>query len=108
MAACCLLAIVLLVLLSPASGTDCLGGACGPGNDFCGEAFTDAPAYHLMDQHGCGEVRACQILAIFSYVQATLILHGHQNDPNAPVYDPVHGVVHHFYQVCGLSRHRRI
>jgi sucrose-6-phosphate hydrolase SacC (GH32 family) len=29
-----------------------------------------------MDQHGCGE-----------------------NDPNGPVYDPVHGVIHHFYQI---------
>jgi sucrose-6-phosphate hydrolase SacC (GH32 family) len=29
-----------------------------------------------MDQHGCGE-----------------------NDPNAPIFDPVHGVFHHFYQV---------
>ena len=29
-----------------------------------------------MDQHGCGE-----------------------NDPNGPVFDPVHGVIHHFYQI---------
>ena len=29
-----------------------------------------------MDQHGCGE-----------------------NDPNGPVFDPVHGVFHHFYQI---------
>ena len=35
-----------------------------------------SPAYHLMDQHGCGE-----------------------NDPNGPVFDPVHGVIHHFYQI---------
>ena len=53
-----LLAIVLLVLLASTSATDCLGGPCEPGNDFCGAPFTGAPAYHLMDQHGCGEVRA--------------------------------------------------
>lgn len=29
-----------------------------------------------MDQHGCAE-----------------------NDPNGPVFDPVHGVIHHFYQI---------
>lgn len=34
-----------------------------------------APKYHLADQHGCSE-----------------------NDPNGPVFDPVHGVIHHFYQ----------
>ena len=22
-----------------------------------------------------------------------------QNDPNGPVFDPVHGVIHHFYQI---------
>merc|ERR1711871_933899 len=46
------------------------------GNDFCGKPFENAPAFHLMDQHGCGE-----------------------NDPNGPVFDPVHGVIHHFYQI---------
>jgi sucrose-6-phosphate hydrolase SacC (GH32 family) len=30
----------------------------------------------MMDQQGCGE-----------------------NDPNGPVFDPVHGVIHHFYQI---------
>jgi len=54
----------------------CLNGPCMPGNDFCGEPFKNAPAYHLMDQHGCAE-----------------------NDPNGPVFDPVHGVIHHFYQI---------
>ena len=34
------------------------------------------PTYHLIDQQGCGE-----------------------NDPNSPVFDPVHGVIHHFYQI---------
>jgi len=54
----------------------CLHGPCGPGNDFCGAPFQNAPRFHLMDQHGCAE-----------------------NDPNGPVFDPVHGVIHHFYQM---------
>jgi sucrose-6-phosphate hydrolase SacC (GH32 family) len=54
----------------------CLDGPCAPGNDFCGQPFQNAPTFHLMDQHGCGE-----------------------NDPNGPVFDPVHGVIHHFYQI---------
>ena len=58
------------------SQSNCLNGPCGPGNEFCGKPFEDAPTYHLMDQHGCGE-----------------------NDPNGPVFDPVHGVFHHFYQI---------
>tara|TARA_B110000208_G_scaffold132026_1_gene159962 strand:- start:2338 stop:2502 length:165 start_codon:yes stop_codon:yes gene_type:complete len=33
-----------------------------------------------MDQHGCAE-----------------------NDPNGPVFDPVHGVFHHFYQIVRSS-----
>ena len=74
-----------LVLLSLAScrafpgptTTTCLNGPCGPGNEVCGKPFgKDAPQYHLMDQHGCGE-----------------------NDPSGPVFDPVHGVIHHFYQI---------
>eukprot|EP00929_Paragymnodinium_shiwhaense_P066339 TRINITY_DN33267_c0_g1_i1.p1 TRINITY_DN33267_c0_g1~~TRINITY_DN33267_c0_g1_i1.p1 ORF type:complete len:563 (-),score=121.41 TRINITY_DN33267_c0_g1_i1:300-1988(-) len=47
----------------------------GPGHESCGAPFTNAPQFHLMDQRGCGE-----------------------NDPNGPVFDPVHGVIHHFYQ----------
>jgi len=54
----------------------CLNGPCRPGNEFCADPFKNAPQYHLMDQHGCGE-----------------------NDPNGPVFDPVHGVIHHFYQI---------
>lgn len=52
---------------------------CGPGNEQCtthGE-FTRSPAvpqYHLMDL-SCGE-----------------------QDPNGPIYDPIHQVYHHFYQ----------
>jgi len=60
--------------------SQCLGGPCMPDNggpkEQCGEPFTDAPMFHLMDQRGCGE-----------------------NDPNGPVFDPVHGVIHHFYQI---------
>lgn len=48
---------------------------CGPGSEYCGPPFSIAPRYHLMDQRGCAE-----------------------NDPNGPFFDPVHGVVHHFYQ----------
>ncbi|KAL1518961.1 hypothetical protein AB1Y20_003231 [Prymnesium parvum] len=51
-------------------------GPCLPGNEYCAAPFSNAPAFHLMDQHGCGE-----------------------NDPNGPVFDPVHGVIHHFYQI---------
>lgn len=51
-------------------------GPCMPGREFCGKPFENAPAFHLMDQHGCAE-----------------------NDPNGPVFDPVHGVIHHFYQI---------
>lgn len=55
---------------------DCMGKPCMPGNEYCAAPFDNAPQYHLMDQHGCGE-----------------------NDPNGPVFDPVHGVFHHFYQI---------
>ncbi len=52
---------------------------CGPGNEQCAAhgAFTRSPAvpqYHLMDL-SCGE-----------------------QDPNGPIYDPVHQTYHHFYQ----------
>lgn len=63
-----------LFISRPDSG--CIDGPCYPGNEFCGEPFQNAPQFHLMDQHGCGE-----------------------NDPNGPVFDPVHGVIHHFYQI---------
>ena len=62
--------------LGPASNSNCLNDPCFPGNEFCGQPFSNAPTFHLMDQHGCGE-----------------------NDPNGPVFDPVHGVFHHFYQI---------
>lgn len=55
---------------------DCMGKPCLPGNEYCADPFDSAPQYHLMDQHGCRE-----------------------NDPNGPVFDPVHGVFHHFYQI---------
>jgi len=43
----------------------------------CGAPFVDsAPTFHLMDRRGCGS-----------------------NDPAGPVFDPVHGVFHHFFQV---------
>ncbi|CAE8614642.1 unnamed protein product [Polarella glacialis] len=57
------------------SNAQCMGSPCSPSNQACGKAFENAPAFHLMDQRGCGE-----------------------NDPNGPVFDPVHGVIHHFFQ----------
>lgn len=51
-------------------------GPCMPGREYCNKPFAHAPRFHLMDQHGCAE-----------------------NDPNGPVFDPVHGVIHHFYQI---------
>jgi len=49
---------------------------CGPGNQMCppGPFGSSAPQFHVRDQ-SCGE-----------------------NDPNGPVYDPVHGVYHLHYQ----------
>lgn len=50
--------------------------AAWPGSESCGKpGFKTAPRFHLMEQTGCGE-----------------------NDPNGPVFDPVHGVIHHFFQ----------
>lgn len=58
-----------------ASGAKC--GDCGETCQYCSaKGFgANVPWFHLMDQFGCGE-----------------------NDPNGPVFDPVHGVIHHFYQ----------
>lgn len=48
---------------------------CGPGHEVCGAAFgPEAPTFHLMDS-SCGT-----------------------QDPNAPIYDPAHGVYHMFWQ----------
>ena len=67
----------LLTMASQCIDRDGRSGNCAPGREFCGEPYgADAPQYHLMDQHGCGE-----------------------NDPNGPSFDPVHGVFHHFYQI---------
>lgn len=64
-----------VVVAARGDPTQCLNGPCGPGNDQCGEPFAAAPQFHIMDK-SCAE-----------------------NDPNGPVYDPVHGVYHAFYQV---------
>eukprot|EP00041_Stephanoeca_diplocostata_P021593 m.504556 g.504556 ORF g.504556 m.504556 type:complete len:649 (+) comp21862_c0_seq7:117-2063(+) len=66
----------LAALVTTAVASQCLNGPCYPGNEYCAAPFQNAPMYHLMDQHGCAE-----------------------NDPNGPVFDPVHGVIHHFYQI---------
>eukprot|EP00966_Prymnesium_polylepis_P242520 5608069-Prymnesium_polylepis.2 len=49
---------------------------CAPGNQMCppGPFGQNAPQFHVRDL-SCGE-----------------------NDPNGPVYDPVHGVYHLHYQ----------
>ena len=52
--------------------------SCRPGFEYCHpleEGWEKiGPQYHLRDRTGCGE-----------------------NDPNGIVFDPVHGVVHHFF-----------
>ena len=55
---------------------------CGPGNDDCDatKPHSPAPAFHVQDL-SCAE-----------------------NDPNAPCYNPAHGVYHLMYQKhCGLA-----
>ena len=48
---------------------------CGPGHETCGAGFgAGGPQFHLMDS-SCGT-----------------------QDPNAPIYDPQHGVYHMFWQ----------
>ena len=74
-----------LLLITPAtaafSPSKCINAAgvaapCGPGNSDCDAArpWSPAPRYHVQDL-SCAE-----------------------NDPNAPVYDPKHGVYHLMYQ----------
>ena len=73
-------------LIVRSSASSCIGpnnstaAPCVPGHEFCGVPYANAPVFHLMDQHGCAE-----------------------NDPNGPVFDPVHGVFHHFYQIVSSS-----
>jgi sucrose-6-phosphate hydrolase SacC (GH32 family) len=56
----------------------CVGGPCMPGREHCVGSDPDRPrvlpGFHLMDS-SCG-----------------------MNDPNAQFWDPVHGVLHYFYQ----------
>lgn len=53
----------------------CVNGPCGPGNDHCGPVFDHTtPQFHVRDLT-CGE-----------------------NDPNFPLYDPLHQLYHHFWQ----------
>ena len=62
----------------PCSASDGSGrrGECGPGFDQCGPAFAPqtSPNFHVMD-------RSCA-----------------ENDPNFPLYDPLHKLYHLFYQ----------
>ena len=70
-------------VVPPCTKDCCLDGtgnqtrmSCQPGFEFCGmPVLTQGPQFHLRDRTGCGE-----------------------NDPNGIVFDPVHGVVHHFFQ----------
>ena len=49
--------------------------SCGPGHETCGPMFgAGSPQFHIMDS-SCGT-----------------------QDPNAPIYDPRHGVYHMFWQ----------
>ena len=49
---------------------------CQPGYEFCSiPDLKQGPQFHLRDRTGCGE-----------------------NDPNGIVFDPYHGVAHHFFQ----------
>jgi hypothetical protein len=44
-----------------AASSQCIGpnndtvADCVPGHEWCGQPYANAPQYHLMDQHGCGE-----------------------------------------------------
>lgn len=66
-----------LLVLARATGMECRHGPCGPGDEQCGRAdlpVASEPGFHLTDS-SCG-----------------------MNDPNGPVFDPVHGVAHLSYQ----------
>jgi hypothetical protein len=87
-----LLALLLpAVVVSTPSQTNCTdgktSGPCGPRRQLCGPLYADAlpaaamPRVHLHD-------RSC-----------------HLNDPSGPVWDPVHGFYHVFYQVTQPSDH---
>ena len=54
--------------------TQCEGGPCGPGNERCAGVKVQTFVFHLFDT-------SC-----------------HTNDPNAPMFDPMHGLYHTFYQ----------
>jgi len=52
-----------------------IDGPCARGREFCGPAFgPDSPRFHIQDLT-CDE-----------------------NDPNFPLYDPLHKLYHHFWQ----------
>ena len=89
-----------------------------PGNEFCGAPFKNAPSFHLMDQHGCGEndpngelgmrslqtsARHARIISARACTQIHTRRYAHMATSTivetGPVFDPVHGVIHHFYQI---------
>ena len=63
----------------------------------------NAPAFHLMDQHGTDVISAClwfcECELPFPTNDIPVCKGCGENDPNGPVFDPVHGVIHHFYQI---------
>ena len=73
-----LLGLLLGRALSMSLAEHCVGGPCMPGRERCVASDPDRPrtlpGFHLMDS-SCG-----------------------MNDPNAQFWDPVHGVLHYFYQ----------
>eukprot|EP00948_MAST-09A_sp_MAST-9A-sp1_P001800 g1800.t1 len=70
-----LFSLSILVLCGQSFASDCLNGPCKPGNDQCGAPMgSDSPQFHVVD-------KSCGI-----------------NDPNGPVFDPVHSMYHLFYQ----------
>ena len=76
---CFLLVSVVLTFNGVIADTTTCGvatkGPCGPSNQQCGKPFGQtSPQYHV---HSL----SCSM-----------------NDPNGPVYDPVHGLYHMFYQ----------
>ena len=47
--------VLSMMMIVTINASTCLNGPCAPGNDFCGVPFENAPTFHLMSQHGCGE-----------------------------------------------------
>eukprot|EP01048_Picozoa_sp_COSAG05_P005321 COSAG05_NODE_312_length_11626_cov_9.515485_5_plen_92_part_00 len=69
----CALALVSAAAAAAAAASDptqCTGGPCGPSNERCAGVKVQTFVFHLFDA-------SC-----------------HTNDPNAPMFDPVHRMYH--------------